>query len=105
MDNLRDKFRRFMVGRYGMDELNRFLAALTLIFVIVHLFVRSPVFFWLELASIILVYMRMFSRNTGKRFHENHLPAWLKNAGFYLHSHLNVMHSVCSHWQALEPPT
>ena len=33
------------------------------------------------------------------------LPAWLKNAGFYLHSHLNVMHSVCSHWQALEPPT
>ena len=71
MGSLKDKFRRFMVGRYGMDELNRFLAALTLIFVIVHLFVRSPVFFWLELASIILVYMRMFSRNTGKRFHEN----------------------------------
>ena len=71
MNNLRDKFRRFMVGRYGMDELNRFLTTLTLVFVVLHLFVRSGIFFWLELAMIVLVYIRMFSRNTGKRFHEN----------------------------------
>ncbi len=71
MDNLKDKFRRFMVGRYGMDELNRFLSSLILVFVVFHLFSRRPLFFWLELGCLILIYVRMFSKNTGKRFHEN----------------------------------
>ncbi|MCI9503169.1 MAG: hypothetical protein HFG76_14525 [Hungatella sp.] len=71
MDSLRDKFRRFMVGRYGMDELNRFLSSLILVFVVLHLFFKSPLFFWLELACLVLIYGRMFSKNTGKRFYEN----------------------------------
>lgn len=71
MNNLRDQFRRFMVGRYGMDELNRFLTAMTLVFIVLHLFIRNGVFFWLEVLCIVLVYMRMFSRNTGRRFGEN----------------------------------
>ena len=60
MDSLRDKFRRFMVGRYGMDELNRFLSSLILVFVVLHLFFRSPLFFWLELACLVLIYGRSF---------------------------------------------
>lgn len=71
MDNLRDKFRRFMVGRYGMDELNRFLSSLILVFVVLHLLSRSPLFFWMELLCLILIYARMFSKNTGRRFREN----------------------------------
>lgn len=71
MNGLKDRFRRFMVGRYGTDELNRFLSALILVFVVLHLFARNMIFFWLELACFILIYVRMFSRDTGRRFREN----------------------------------
>ena len=60
MGSLKDKFRRFMVGRYGTDELNRFLSCLVAALIVVNLFVRSGVFFWLELACVALVYFRMF---------------------------------------------
>ena len=36
---MRDKFQRFMQGRYGADELCRFLTALGLILIVVNLFV------------------------------------------------------------------
>ena len=71
MRSLKDGFRRFMVGRYGTDELNRFLSVLILAFVVLHMLVRSKVFFWLEVICLVLVYVRMFSRDTGKRFREN----------------------------------
>lgn len=67
MRGLKDGFRRFMVGRYGTDELNRSLSVLILVFVVLHLLVRSKVFFWLEVICLVLVYVRMFSRDTGKR--------------------------------------
>lgn len=71
MRELKDWFRRFMVGRYGTDELNRFLSIWLWVLVILHLFVRHIIFFWLELLCMILIYGRMLSRNTGKRFKEN----------------------------------
>ena len=71
MNGLRDKVRRFMVGRYGMDELNRFLSLMILVFVVFNLFVRRWSFFWLELLCLILVYARALSKNTGQRFREN----------------------------------
>lgn len=71
MNNLRDKFRRFMVGRYGMDELNRFLSAVILFFIVLNLFARQKILFWMEVLCLILIYGRMFSRNTGQRFREN----------------------------------
>lgn len=80
MNKLREQFRRFMVGRYGTDELNRFLTILTLIFVALHLMVKSSILFWMEAACLSVVYLRMFSRNTGRRFQEN--QAYLRYA-FY----------------------
>ena len=71
MSGLKDRFRRFMVGRYGTDELNRFLSTLILVFVILHLFSRHMIFFWMELICLIFIYGRMFSKNTRGRFEEN----------------------------------
>ena len=73
LNHLKEKFRRFMVGRYGTDELNRFLSMLILVFVAFHLFTRNIMFFWMELLCLILIYVRMFSRNTGRRFKENQI--------------------------------
>ncbi len=71
MNNLKDKFRRFMVGRYGTDELNRFILTVVLAMVICNLFIRSGPLIWAELLLLLLSYIRMFSKNTGARFKEN----------------------------------
>ena len=59
MNKVREKLQRFMIGRYGMDQLGQFImyAVLVLIF--------------LELAGFFLLYFRMFSKNVGKRYQEN----------------------------------
>jgi len=69
--NLRDRFRRFMIGRYGSDELNRFLMYLALAFIVISWFVRSRLWYTLELACLIIFYYRTFSRNINRRFQEN----------------------------------
>ena len=71
MNDLKDKIRRFMVGRYGTDELSRFLLTIILVLVISNLFIRSSLVVWLELLFLILCYLRIFSKNTGRRFQEN----------------------------------
>lgn len=71
MNGVRDRFRRFMAGRYGTDELNRLLSALLLIFVALHLLTRQMIFFWMEVICLLLNYGRMFSRDADKRFKEN----------------------------------
>ena len=38
---MREKFYRFMQGRYGQDQLSRFLLILDLIFLIANIFLRS----------------------------------------------------------------
>ncbi|MCD7981014.1 MAG: zinc-ribbon domain-containing protein [Clostridiales bacterium] len=68
---MRDRFQNFMYGRYGSDQLNRFLSLLALILLIVNLFVHVS-FLWI--AALVLLawtYFRMFSRNTSKRAVEN----------------------------------
>ena len=60
-----------MVGRYGTDELNRFLLTAVLVMILGNVFARNRLVFWLEAICLILCYFRMFSRNTGRRFQEN----------------------------------
>ena len=67
---MRDKFQRFMQGRYGADELCRFLTALGLILIVVNLFVRSGILSYVVLAILIYCYYRMFSRNYSRRYAE-----------------------------------
>ena len=66
---MREKLQRFMIGRYGMDELGRFLNAVSLVLLIVSLFV--PLLSPLVLALLVLIFFRMFSRNRLKRTQEN----------------------------------
>ncbi|HIT65875.1 MAG TPA: hypothetical protein IAB61_01325 [Candidatus Merdisoma merdipullorum] len=68
---MRDKFQRFMQGRYGADELGRFLTILGLILIVINLFVRSSILSYVVLAILIYCYYRMFSRNGSSRYAEN----------------------------------
>ena len=75
MNKIREKLQRFMIGRYGMDQLGQFImyAVLVLIFlnVVVRVRILSSFLYILELAGFFLLYFRMFSKNVGKRYQEN----------------------------------
>lgn len=59
-----------MQGRYGNDQLNRFLMILTLVFFALSLLGIQP-FYLLGVIGLIYAYFRMFSRNLYKRRMEN----------------------------------
>lgn len=69
--NWRDKFTNFMYGRYGVDQLSRFMLIVIFVLCILSLFVRGSFMSFLILALIILTYYRMFSKNIYKRAAEN----------------------------------
>ncbi len=68
---MKEKFYRFMQGRYGADQLSRFLIGLMVALLIVNLFARNPLLDILVFALMIWGYFRMFSRNIPKRYGEN----------------------------------
>lgn len=71
MSRLSMWFANFMRGRYGTDNLNRFLLIVALITIIVDLFVAWR---WVDVLTVVLliyIYARMFSRNINARYREN----------------------------------
>lgn len=77
--NLKEKFYRFMAGRYGADQFSRFLSFLALALIVLNLILRSSFLWLLGLVALVLVYVRMFSRNLEKRRRENERYLQLKN--------------------------
>lgn len=68
---LLDRFRQWMVGRYGTDQLNTTLLVVYLIFSLVTSATGFLPTLFLSYASLILIFYRMFSRNISKRYEEN----------------------------------
>lgn len=71
---VKEKFMRFMQGRYGVygpDLLNRFLLGGAMALMVLSLFVRWKIIYWAALAFLIYAYFRMFSRNYTRRYAEN----------------------------------
>lgn len=63
-----------MYGRYGMDELSKFLSYAGLAVLIISMFLPQSVKTFVFLLAVLLVgltYFRTFSRNIGKRRAEN----------------------------------
>ena len=72
---MRDWFRRFMQGRYGVDHFSHFLVILAFLLMFIQLFIHHDVIRLVisVLVMIILVfsYYRTFSRNHYQRYREN----------------------------------
>ena len=80
---MREKFNQFMQGRYGYDDLNRFLSKVFFVALILSLIgtfaggwipgiaVVSRVLYWIALVCLAYCYFHMFSRNIYKRSEEN----------------------------------
>lgn len=91
LEKWRRQFQRFMIGRYGADELSRFLLAAVCVLILVNLFFHDRRFLVvLELILLVFCYYRVFSKNISRRFEENqkfltmkfHVTEWLKNLKF-----------------------
>ena len=60
-----------MIGRYGQDELGKFILSLSLILLIINLFVKTAALSTAALVLIIYSYYRIFSRDISARYAEN----------------------------------
>lgn len=63
--------RKFMVGRYGMDQLSLTMVLVSLGLTVLSRITKINLFYTISLATIIFAYYRVFSRNVGKRYAEN----------------------------------
>ena len=73
---MRDKFMKFMQGRYGVDSFARFTMGVALVCIILSIFFRggSRMGALLDTAGLLVLlytYYRMLSRDIGKRSREN----------------------------------
>ena len=69
---MKEKFRQFMIGRYGTDGLNQFLSFTSIAFLLLALLFRFNLFTWIGLVLLVLCYYRSLSRNISKRTEENY---------------------------------
>lgn len=86
---MKEKMRRFMTGRYGSDQLGRFIIILSLAAIMLNLFVRSQFLYGIGVFLLIISYFRMFSRNISRRYKENQLYLGYEMRGkefFYKHT-------------------
>ena len=68
---MRQRLMRFMSGRYGNDQLNRFLLIASIVLVFATLFSGIEIFWYIGIVLLTITYMRMFSRKIQKRYAEN----------------------------------
>ena len=72
---MRDKFIKFMYGRYGVDELNKTGAFIAIGLSLLGMFFKGWASFAISTLSflvVIFVVFRTFSKNINKRVMENH---------------------------------
>ena len=73
---MKDKFYRFMQGRYGVDQFAKFTMGVALVSIVLAIFVNTgssagSLSDMLGLVAIVYTYFRIFSRNISKRAQEN----------------------------------
>jgi predicted SprT family Zn-dependent metalloprotease len=70
-DNMREKFYRFMQGRYGQDQFYRFLIGAALVSIVLNLFFQSRILSLIGWVLLIYAVFRAFSKNYQARYAEN----------------------------------
>ena len=71
MNKFMYKMAIFFQGRYGIDELYKFLFLVFWIVAILSLFIRNPIIYLLEILICFFMLYRALSRNIYKRQNEN----------------------------------
>lgn len=70
---MKEKIRSLMTGRYGADELTRFISMFDCVLMVLSLLIRNNVLNLICIFLIIICYIRMFSKNHSQRYKENQI--------------------------------
>ncbi len=68
---MKRRFMEFMAGRYGADQLSKFMLIVVIVCLVLNIFTRWQLLYLLSLVILGVCYFRMFSRNYAKRSEEN----------------------------------
>ena len=68
---MKRRFMEFMNGRYGADQLSKFMLGVCPVCLVLNIFTRYRILYLLALVVLGLCYFRMFSRDYAKRSAEN----------------------------------
>jgi len=79
LENLNRKMQQWMIGRYGTDELSKFLSCVGLALLIISLFKPVRIIYILAWIIIFYSYFRCFSKNIIKRSRER--DVYMRYAG------------------------
>ncbi len=79
LERMRQSFMRFMIGRYGMDQLSKFLFGFGMVMLLLSMIFRNNWLYILAVVTVVYGYYRVFSKNHRKRYAENN---W-----FYKHTY------------------
>lgn len=77
-----EKIRRFMLGRYGVDELGKFLIILAAVIMGISSFVIRGILYPLSLIVLLCYIYRMMSKDSQRRYKENYIYLQYKNKIF-----------------------
>lgn len=92
MDKLRNTINRFMDGRYGVDELGRFILYAALLLLMISTLVRSYILTLVITVLVVYGLVRTFSRDYTRRREENrrYLDTWDRIREFFQGQSQNV---------------
>ncbi len=79
MRNLKDKIRKFMVGRYGVDEVYKLLLVICFILLVINTFVNNDIIRIIEVLLLVIIFFRFSSKNITKRKKENDFYLKIRN--------------------------
>lgn len=71
LDKLRYRLAIFMNGRYGLDDLGRFLFIIGLVFDVIGMFTKNPIANAIAFVSIVFLMFRFLSKDIYHRQREN----------------------------------
>ncbi len=69
--SLKERFMRFMQGRYGVDPFSKFLLGAAVVCILLSTLFRSQIISLIGWILLIYIYIRMFSRDYSRRAAEN----------------------------------
>lgn len=76
---MKERLYRFMQGRYGNDNLNRFLMVITVVCLVISFF-GANFLYMIGVVCLVYSYFRMLSRNISRRAAENNFYLKYENA-------------------------
>ncbi len=80
MSSFKDRINRFMLGRRGIDEFEKFIGIAVLVFLALYILLRSALCYYIVIIGIVYGLFRLFSTNIPKRYRENEKYLEIKNS-------------------------